>query len=328
MQNVTITAQEAGQRLDKLLGKYLDQAPKSFLYKMMRKKNITLNGRKCTGSERLAAGDVIRLFLSDDTISGFSSSAGKKASAYSAASLKQEWILYEDDQILLINKPVGMLSQKAKKGDISAVELLTAYMIESGQLSEQTLHIFRPGVCNRLDRNTSGILAAGKTTAALQELNRFFKERTIKKYYLCLVDGVLLDGGHLEGYLVKDSATNKVQILQEEVPGSTRIETEYRPVRTGADVTLLEVHLITGKTHQIRAHLASIGHPLIGDYKYGNFCVNNFYKAEYNLETQLLHAYRLVMPDSDGRLSYLSGCKFTAEPPALFCDICRNKGVM
>ncbi len=328
MQTVTVTAQEAGQRLDRFLGKYLDQAPKSFLYKMMRKKNITLNGKKCAGNERLCVGDAIRLFLSDDTISAFSSSFGKQTAGHCGRSLKRELILYEDDQILLINKPVGMLSQKAKEGDVSAVELLTSYLMESGQISVQDRAVFRPGICNRLDRNTSGILAAGKSTAALQELNRFFKERTVEKYYLCLVDGVIRESSHLNGYLIKDTHTNKVQVIQKEVPNSTRIETAFRPLCTGEDATLLEVHLITGKSHQIRAHLASAGHPLIGDHKYGSCRVNEPYQKEYGLKSQLLHAHRLLMPESEGILSYLGGHEFTAKPPALFCKICRDKGVM
>lgn len=348
MQELNITANEAGQRLDKLLAKYLDKAPKSFLYKMLRKKNITLNGKKCSGNEKLAAGDIVRLFLSDETIQNFSTpvkvtqvsvekrkNAGQnkkgtldKNKSVSGRKKEKLSVLYEDEHVLFINKPVGMLSQKAKESDVSAVELLLDYLLESGQIQPEELRTFRPSICNRLDRNTSGLLAAGKSLAGLQEMNRFFKERTIAKYYRCLVNGIVKEGAYIKGYLTKDEVTNKVQISQTELPGSVPIETEYRALSAKNGVSLLEVHLITGKTHQIRAHLASVGHPIIGDYKYGNRNVNQLYQKEYGLKSQLLHAYRLEFPRTEGTLSYLSGKEFTAELPELFTRICKDKGVM
>lgn len=327
MQELRITENEAGQRLDKLLAKFLNQAPKSFLYKMLRKKNITLNGKKATGGEKLENGDVVKLFLSDETIEKFSAdrlqTAGRRRSLETAPD-----ILYEDAQILLLNKPVGMLSQKAKESDFSAVEFLIQYLLDSGQISRRELQTFHPAVCNRLDRNTSGILAAGKSLAGLQELSRFFKERTIEKYYLCLVSGTVKERACVKGFLYKNEKTNKVQISSAETPDSAAIETEYRPLCTTGDVTLLEVHLITGKTHQIRAHLAAQGHPIIGDYKYGDRKINHLYQTQYGLASQLLHAYRVRMPESDGVLDYLSGKEFTAQPPGLFQKICKDKGVM
>lgn len=333
MQELHVTGNEAGQRLDKLLAKFLNQAPKSFLYKMMRKKNITLNGRKCSGNEKLVAGDIVKLFFSDETIEKFSAPVSgnpvvKKAVQGKSGSRKTLDILYEDEQILLLNKPVGMLSQKAKESDVSAVELLIEYLLSSGQLSESQLRTFHPAVCNRLDRNTSGILVAGKTLPALQEMSRFFKERSIAKYYRCLVAGVVREDAYIRGYLWKNEKTNKVMILAEERPGSVQIETEYRVLKKNTAVSLLEVHLITGKTHQIRAHLASAGHPMIGDYKYGNPAVNESYRKIYGLKSQLLHAYRLEIPQSGGALGYLSGKAFTAELPELFAKICKDKGVM
>lgn len=324
MQELNITKNEAGQRLDKFLGKFLSEAPKSFLYKMLRKKNITLNGRKAGGQEKLNIGDVVKVFLSDETIDKFS---GKKPAVSAVDYSKMPEILYEDEDILLWNKPVGMLSQKAKDSDISAVEYLIRYLVSSGQLKEEDLKTFRPSVCNRLDRNTSGILAAGKSLPGLQEMSRLFKERSLEKYYLCPVVGKVDVPASVYGYLWKDAQNNRVQITQEELPGSVRIETEYRPFAAGEKLTLLEVHLITGKTHQIRAHLASIGHPIIGDYKYGNPTVNESYKKQYGLTHQLLHAYRLKMPETKGALSYLSGKEFLAKPPKQFRQICEDAGV-
>lgn len=326
MQELHVTANEAGQRLDKLLAKFLNQAPKSFLYKMMRKKNIVLNGKKCTGNEKLKQGDSIKLFFSDETIEKFS--AGTYVTP-KKEKINMLPIIYEDEQVLLMNKPVGVLSQKAKDSDVSAVEILINYLIETNQLSKEQFRTFHPSICNRLDRNTSGILVAGKTLPALQEMNRFFKERTIAKYYRCLVKGrVIKNEDYIKGYLVKDQKTNKVSITKKKTEEGVPIETEYCVIQSNDGVSLLEVHLITGKTHQIRAHLASIGHPIIGDYKYGDKQINEMYRQEYGLKSQLLHAYRLEMPSSDGSLAYLNEKKFVAELPDKFIKICKDKGVL
>lgn len=326
MQELHVTANEAGQRLDKLLAKFLNQAPKSFLYKMMRKKNIVLNGKKCTGNEKLKQGDSIKLFFSDETIEKFS--AGTYVTP-KKEKINMLPIIYEDEQVLLMNKPVGVLSQKAKDSDVSAVEILINYLIETNQLSKEQFRTFHPSICNRLDRNTSGILVAGKTLPALQEMNRFFKERTIAKYYRCLVKGrVIKNEDYIKGYLVKDQKTNKVSITKKKTEEGVPIETEYCVIQSNDEVSLLEVHLITGKTHQIRAHLASIGHPIIGDYKYGDKQINEMYRQEYGLKSQLLHAYRLEMPSSDGSLACLNDKKFVAELPDKFIKICKDKGVL
>ena len=326
MQELHVTENEAGQRLDKLLAKFLNQAPKSFLYKMMRKKNIVLNGKKCTGNEKLKQGDSIKLFFSDETIEKFS--AGTYAIP-KKEKINMLPIIYEDEQVLLMNKPVGVLSQKAKDSDVSAVEILINYLMETDQLSKEQFRTFHPSICNRLDRNTSGILVAGKTLPALQEMNRFFKERTIAKYYRCLVKGrVIKNEEYIKGYLVKDQKTNKVSITKKKTEEGVPIETEYCVIQSNDEVSLLEVHLITGKTHQIRAHLASIGHPIIGDYKYGDKQINEMYRQVYGLKSQLLHAYRLEMPSSNGSMAYLNDKKFVAELPDKFIKICKDKGVL
>ena len=310
MQELHVTANEAGQRLDKLLAKFLNQAPKSFLYKMMRKKNIVLNGKKCTGNEKLKQGDSIKLFFSDETIEKFS--AGTYVTP-KKEKINMLPIIYEDEQVLLMNKPVGVLSQKAKDSDVSAVEILINYLIETNQLSKEQFRTFHPSICNRLDRNTSGILVAGKTLPALQEMNRFFKERTIAKYYRCLVKGrVIKNEDYIKGYLVKDQKTNKVSITKKKTEEGVPIETEYCVIQSNDEVSLLEVHLITGKTHQIRAHLASIGHPIIGDMKYGDEKVNKKNYEEHKVTHQLLHAYRMEFPD---------GRTFCAQVPDIFAKL-------
>lgn len=289
----------------------------------------------------------MKFFLSDETIEKFSGDTKKDISGIAGGKFSESSgetfselagemfseqmekldILYEDSHILLLNKPVGMLSQKAKEQDVSAVEYLIQYLLNTDQLTSQELRTFRPSVCNRLDRNTSGILAAGKSLAGLQEMSRFFKARSIGKYYLCLVYGKVEKPERIKGYLYKEEKTNHVRISQTEKTGRARIETEYRPVASGADCTLLEVHLLTGKTHQIRAHLASIGHPILGDYKYGIRRINDAYQKQYGLRSQLLHAWRLEIPETDGILEYLSGKEFTAPPPVLFQRICKESNL-
>lgn len=323
-----INSNEAGQRLDKFLCKYMPLAPKSFFYKMLRKKNITLNGTKAAGQEKLTQGDIIRFFLSNDTISKFSGTENEDILRIPAVSNNKLDILYEDVNTLFINKPAGMLSQKASANDVSLVEYLTGYLLSSGQLTESELRTFRPAVCNRLDRNTSGIVAAGKTLAALQNLNAMFRERTLGKYYLCLVDGSVKKSERIDGYLVKDRSMNRVSFSHIKTDdNAVRIETAYHPVCAGNGVTLLKVHLITGKTHQIRAHLASQGHPVIGDFKYGRRKINDSYRSKYGLRFQLLHAVQLDVPECQGVLGNLSGKTICAPLPELFRQICLDKHI-
>ena len=323
MKEIIIRENEAGQRLDKYLKKYLSEAPGSFIYKMMRKKNIVLNGKKASGSEKLCCGDTVRLFLADDTITKFS---GKQETEETYVSSKELAVIYEDAHILVLNKPAGMLSQKAKRDDRSVVEYVIGHLLETGALNEEELHTFRPSVCNRLDRNTSGLIVAGKSLAGLQTMSQLFKERSLKKYYLCFVKGKLTDAQHIRGYLKKDERTNKVEIAKsardkEYVP----IETEYLPVAYNDEMTLLKVHLITGRTHQIRAHLASSGHPLLGDYKYGDRTWNDGYRRHYNIEAQILHAYELELPVLEEPLAYLSGKRFFAEVPDRFRKLIKEQ---
>lgn len=312
MRSITVNKNEAGQRLDKLLSKYLNLAGKGFLYKMMRKKNIVLNGKKCDGSEKLSEGDEIKLFLADETIEKFSEVKVQKVKK------TKLHIIYEDDHVLLINKPSGMLSQKAKEQDESLVEYLIDYLLDSGKLTKEDLRSFRPSVCNRLDRNTSGLVAAGCSLAGLQKLSAMFKDRSLHKYYLCVVSGSVREKKRIEGFLKKDEKTNQVTISCQEMPDSAPICTEYEPLMETGTYTLLKVTLITGRTHQIRAHLASIGHPIVGDAKYGNVRVNEEAKRQYHIRSQMLHSWKLVFPQMEEPLAHLSGKSFTAPLPGEF----------
>ena len=372
MREVIISERGEGQRLDRYLEKYMPDAPKSFFYKMMRKKNIVLNGKKVSGSERIQTGDQIKLFLADETIEGFRS--GKKAQevdlgaqhlsqakrltngarqmpqakrptngaqqmppakrsekgarqgkielqqGYYDRNLPPLQIVYEDAQFLVVNKPVGVLSQKADRNDRSIVEQITDYLADNA--ADDT---FRPGICNRLDRNTSGLIVAGKTVRALQDMNKRFKERTICKYYLCVVHGSVSKKQYLKGYLEKDSRTNKVTVRQQPGPNSVPIATEYLPLQQGVyqgeSFTLLQVHLITGKSHQIRAHLASIGHPLVGDVKYSTKRASAFDREQLHQRVQLLHAWQLIFT-AHGK-EYV----WKAELPDNFAQVLRRLGM-
>ena len=268
MKEINIDEKLAGQKMMRCLERYLSNAPKSFLYKMLRKKNITLNNRTAN----------------DD---------------YYSRIYRPLDIIYENSDVIFINKPSGMLSQKAKPEDVSLVEYLIAHLIHKGELNAGDLASFKPGICNRLDRNTSGIVAAGKTTKGLQQLSEAFKQRILGKYYLCIVKGNVDKRALIKGYLYKDNKTNKVTISRTETKDSLPIETEYIPVCSNGNVTLLKIHLLTGRSHQIRAHLASIGHPLIGDYKYGSQSVNDAFNRQYKVKDQMLHSYELDIPDMD-----------------------------
>ena len=314
MQQLEIGTNEAGQRLDKYLKKLLPQAESSFIYKMLRKKNIVRNGSKAQGSVRVKEGDRITLYFSDETFARFSACGPFTAAPHPALD-----ILYEDQDILMINKPAGMLSQKAAASDCSANEQIIQYLLDSGAVTQQTLKTFHPSVCNRLDRNTSGILIAGKTLHGLQMMSAQLKERSVNKYYRCIVAGTVVQGQHLKGWLLKDTKENKVEIIPSGEAGaqnnSQYIETEYQPVGQGDGCTMLEVHLITGRTHQIRAHLASIGHPVIGDPKYGDPEINSRYRRKAGITHQLLHAYRVRLAD---------GTQIIAPLPKYFTQVCSD----
>ncbi|RHU86335.1 RluA family pseudouridine synthase [Clostridiaceae bacterium OM08-6BH] len=313
MKLITVHKQEEGQRLVKLLGAYLKEAPNSFFYKMLRKKNITLNGKKADGTEKLKCGDEIRLFLSDETYEKFAGKVQPKEK-FPMAKLN---IVYEDNNVIFINKPAGMLSQKSVPSDVSLNEYLLGYLEKSGQWKQEESKAFRPSVCNRLDRNTSGMVICGKSMAGLQQMAALLKDRSLHKYYLCLVKGVMTESQHLEGYLLKDENSNQVKIFQKETEGAAHIITEYEPLYTDGEVTLLKVTLVTGKSHQIRAHLSSIGHPIIGDPKYGDRKVNAFFRETHGIKNQMLHAWKLTFPELAEPLDNLSEKSFEAEPAGL-----------
>ena len=343
MVTLKIAENHAGQRLDKFLGKYLPGAPAGFFYKMLRKKNITLNGKKAEGREILQLQDQVTLWLSEETILKFGGylpdqdkvpAAGLYHRAYQQ--LRGIGIIYEDRHVLILNKPAGVLTQQAKEGDLSLNEWMIGYLLNSGVLQPEELRLFRPSVCNRLDRNTSGLVLCGKSLAGSQALSELIRSRSVRKFYRTVCVGRIQEYQQIHAYLRKDSRTNQVMVCKQG-PGEG-IDTACLPLgcytlfpeilqKNGHSLspdlcfTELEVELITGKTHQIRAHLASVGHPLIGDGKYGNPRINQLFRGRFGLSWQLLHACRLEFPAMEGVLAPLSGRRIEASLPAYYEDI-------
>ena len=317
MKEIIIDNNQLDKRLDSFLKGYLPNASGGFIYKMLRKKNITLNDKKAQGTEKLKLGDSIKIFFADETLEKF---MGKESGAFEPTisfdykKLGVE-VIYEDSNIVFLSKPAGLLTQKAQPKDISLNDYLIEYLIDTGAITKKSLETYKPSVCNRLDRNTSGLVICARSLAGARCMNSLLKERNLDKYYRTIVEGKLSENFTLKGYLTKDEKKNKVEITSEPINSdSDYIETEYVPLEYLSDrnLTVLEVKLITGKPHQIRAHLSSIGHPIIGDIKYGGHKIAG-------LNYQLLHSYRIKFPnDLPEEFMYLAGKEYISNLPTVF----------
>ena len=307
MKEITITKNEAQQRVDRFLKKYMPEASTGFIYKMLRKKRIKLNGARTTPDTILKVKDIIQMYLSEDTIKNFK--------GYHQAVMAKGVIdvVYEDENLLLVNKPKGLLvhGDSREKND-TLINRVYYYLSQEGIFNPLEENTFSPACCNRLDRNTSGIVIVAKNYPSLQAINAMMKENKIKKKYLALVKGKVLQEKELKGYLFKDTKSNKVKVLFQEQKGARFIHTKYKPLKYYQGFSLLEIDLITGRSHQIRAHLASEGFPIVGDYKYGNPQVNRNFPQ---LDSQFLHAYLIQFTNCPKDLSYLEGKSFIADLP-------------
>ena len=402
MREYLVSRDERGQRLDKYLKRRLPQAPSSFIYKMLRKKNITLQGKKADGSEKVEEGDRVVLFLSDETIEKFSAPTASKEQSQDTVEEERAYrelsrllgrnpVLYEDEDILIVTKPAGVLSQKAAPGDLSMNEWLRGYLHQKKEKKDSDRQAsgsgFRPSVCNRLDRNTGGILLCAKSLQGSRDLSEVIRERKIRKTYRMVVHGRLTCGGVIEGDLIKDLDNNLVTSSGQAVetfppekeylenpekdfsekkspekiftthksPGQIsfkksedrensglkrrRAVTVYRPVLAGRKATLVEADLITGRSHQLRVHMASIGHPILFDPKYGDRNLDRVMreskeskeskqskesvKKSGRTRGQLLWCRQIEFPDrqlpEEGRPDVLAGIRgriFTSPEPA------------
>lgn len=300
MTEIKIRENEAEQRIDRFVKKYLADAPLGLIYKYLRKKKIKVNGKKVAQNYRLQVDDIVQF---DASIRLDEFTETQEYSYYT-----QEFaIVYEDEHLLVVNKPAGLLTHKDRAESQNTLNSqVISYLIKKSDFSPAEEVTFKPGPSNRLDRNTSGLVLFAKDYQSQQALNEMIKTRMVDKYYLALVLGQVQQDSELRGYLYKDQQTNLVKIYNESIEGSWPIHTCYRVLAKHAKFTLLEVRLITGKTHQIRAHLASIGHPIVGDPKYGSKQVDNLLKSiGINLTRQFLHAYRIIFTDTIQPLNYL-----------------------
>ncbi|MDD2574242.1 MAG: RluA family pseudouridine synthase [Bacillota bacterium] len=302
MQEVLIGKNDSGQRLDKFLKKYMPLASAGFIYSSIRKKKIRLNGRRAQPSQILEEGDALQIFFDTGDMvrempQGF---VLKTAIEFSA--------VYQDENILIVDKPPGLLSHPDGGQGTTLTDQILYYLYKCKEYNPAGEKTFIPAICNRLDRNTGGLTIAAKNFNALQDMNYMIRERWVARYYKLVVAGLIEEALEVSAYLVKDRRTNKVRVLDQWMEGSDRIETCIRPLkRSPQGYTLVEVRLGTGKTHQIRAQLAHIGHPVIGDTKYGDREANHIFKRDFGLKHQFLYAYRLVFERATPLLKHLEG---------------------
>ena len=307
MKEFVINKNDSGQRLDKFIGKAVPKLPQSLMHKYLRTKRIKLNGKRCEASYRLAEGDILSMYVNDEFFDAESS-----AEKYDFMKAKSGIVtVYEDENIILINKPAGLVVHEDDEGTADTlINRLKKYLYEKGEYIPENEQSFAPALCNRLDRNTQGIVIAAKTAESLRILNAAIKNRDIDKHYLCICIGrPPKDSDILTDYLFKDSSLNKVIVSDRKTPENRTAVTEYKVLRSDGKLSLLEIKLHTGRTHQIRAQLAHIGCPLLGDGKYGINRINR----EYKIYVQALCAYKLIFSEKAdfGCLDYLSGKEFS-----------------
>lgn len=309
MRTITIMKNDADQRLDKFLSKAVKGLPKSMMYKLIRTKKIKVNRKRAEQNYILQEGDEVQLFIREE----FFDSPERDSGALTRIVPKLN-IIYEDENLLLLNKRPGVLvHEDTAAAENTLILHVQAYLRQKGEYDPASEHSFAPALCNRIDRNTGGIVVAAKNAEALRTMNDRIRNNEIDKRYLCLVHGIPEPKqAMLHAYLRKNSANNKVEVREHSFPGAKEIITGYRVLEERGNNALLEVELVTGRTHQIRAQMAAIGHPLLGDGKYG---INREEKQK-GYKYQALYAYRLTFKRTDRAdvLSYLNGKSFQLSP--------------
>lgn len=303
MKQFVINSNDAGQRVDKFLTKAVKKLPKALMYKYLRTKRIKLNRKKCEISTKLCEGDILELYINDEFFE-----ENKENEFLSVPSNIN--IIYEDENILLVDKKNGLVVHEDDENTVDTlINRIKHYLYDKGVYNPENELSFAPSLCNRLDRNTGGIVICAKNAESLRILNQKVKDREIQKLYLCVTAGNLpKNEDTLTAYLEKDESQNKVFVSDKKTPSNKTIITKYKVLERKDNLSLAEVDLVTGRTHQIRAHLAYIGCPLLGDGKYGTNKINR----QFNVKTQCLYSYKLkfCFTTDSGILSYLNGKTF------------------
>ncbi len=311
MTEITVTKNDAGQRADRFLTKAYPNLSLPLICKLMRKKRIKLNGARTEPNTKLSEGDVFRFYLSDELLD----TGGKARQADFRDVPPMLDLIYEDENILLCDKPVGMVVHEDNDNTSDTlINRIKCYLWKKGEYNPDSELSFAPALCNRIDRNTGGIVIAAKNAESLRVLNQKIRDRELVKLYLCLVWGRLPQkSATLTAYLEKLPDENRVIVSDRKTPANRTIRTKYRVLREFTDRSLVEVDLLTGRTHQIRAHFAHIGHPLLGDGKYGS----NKDNRQVGMDCQALYSYKLRFEFTTpaGCLEYLNGREFTVKDP-------------
>jgi len=319
MIKITIGQNEDNQRLDRFLKKYLKNAPLSHIYKIIRK-DVKVNGKRGAIDLVLSAGDEVTLYMADEEIEKLLEPKKHQKAK------KQFTVAYEDENIIIVEKPFGLLThgdQNEKKNTLANQVL--GYLIEKGDYVPRVEKTFVPSPVNRLDRNTTGLVIFGKNNRALQSLNHMLREKGyVQKYYITIVTGEMSEPLVLKDKMEKDHASNTVKVMDLSTEGGKVMETIARPLSVKNGFTLVEVELVTGRTHQIRAHLGNAGFPVIGDAKYGKRESNRKIEQKYGLTTQFLHAYKLCFEKGEEPLDYLAGKVITGDLPEMLENIKRD----
>ena len=305
---IVIGPNEAGQRVDKFVRKWLKDVPLSAIFKSFRKGDIKVNGKKTKEKYSLVQGDLIETYE-------IKSKPEKKVFKRVYIDFK---VTYEDKNLLILEKWPGVLVHSNGEGDEPTLtDYVLTYLFDKGDYDPQKEVTFTPAPCNRLDRNTSGIVMFGKNFEAIKLLNEMIRKRSIQKYYVALVKGRIKEGTY-EGYIYKNEDTNISKVFDTEMPDTKKIAMDVKNIQSCGSFSLIEIDLLTGRSHQLRAHLSHLGNAIVGDSKYGDKQLNSFFNNKYGLDYQFLYAYKMIFKDCPDKLSYLEN-KTIAEslPPVL-----------